>query len=233
LAKVIRSGTCSLSKKSTVTVGDMKAYRSECGKQSAAAPHSASKRYAQAAFSRARGLGDRRSSGFGSKIAWHKDDQAKNMEREARKEKLRAEINAKRTAAERETNAKLNSGKGKKVIDPIIVGSWDDWTYGEPMVYDEQKRCYTADLQMGSDGQESFQILCDNDWDLCLHPDQDDAGPSQKSSICGPDSKGHGKNWTIGLNEEQSCQGAIYRIVLRVGATGHAEAVAWEHVGQL
>jgi len=234
LAKVIRSGACSLSMKSAVTVGDMKAQRSlaETGPAgSGSGPHSASKRYAQSIFSRARGLLGRRSSGFGSKAAWRKGDQAKNIQKEARKEKLRAEIN-KRTAAEREMNAKLSTGKGKKVIDPVIVGSWDDWTYGEPMAYDEESSCYTADLQMGSADQENFQILCDNDWDLCLHPNQDKAGPSKNGALCGPDREGHGKNWTIGSSEEHSGQSVIYRIVLKVDGAGYAEAVAWDRLGQ-
>mmetsp|Transcript_66352 Transcript_66352/g.194190 ORF Transcript_66352/g.194190 Transcript_66352/m.194190 type:complete len:1053 (-) Transcript_66352:57-3215(-) len=231
-AKVIRSGSCSPSKKSTVTVSDIKAFKGEIGRQSSS--HSASKHYAQGVFGRARGVADRRSSGFGSRASWHKGNQAKTIQKEARKEKLRAEINAKRASVERKAQAKLSTGSGKKVIDPIVVGSWDDWTYGEPMAFDEQSRCYSAELQMGSAGRESFQILCDSDWDLCLHPDEDDASAGEQRALCGPDSLGHGKNWTIGLRQEdEPGEGVVYRITLKVDAAGRAEAVAWERLGRL
>merc|ERR1712150_16554 len=121
--------------------------------------------------------------------------------------------------------------RAPKMINPVIVGSWDDWTCGEPMAFDQMCLCYTAELEMGSAGCESFQILSDNDWELCLHPDEHDACVQKPHGLCGPDAMGHGKNWTIGLREEdKACPGAVYRIKLKVTADGFAEEVAWERL---
>jgi len=226
LARFIRSSPCCLTKKATITVADMLAYKKDKGSLHGTS-HSACKRYVQGAYSCARGLADRRSSGFGSKSSWHKGREAKNTQKETRKETRRAEIKAKQAAAGKAAGARAGV-QGHKVIDPIVVGSWDDWAYGVVMAYDEQLRRYTVEIQMGSAGRESFQILCDGDWDLCLHPEREGASAQEAHALCGPDAEGHGKNWTLGEGEGDL---SVYRIVLQVDASGRAQRVECERLG--
>mmetsp|Transcript_49389 Transcript_49389/g.118815 ORF Transcript_49389/g.118815 Transcript_49389/m.118815 type:complete len:1314 (-) Transcript_49389:71-4012(-) len=227
LAKFIRSCGCSPTKKALVTVKDMETFKKEKG-TSFGTSTSGCKHYAQAAFNHARGCIGRIDSGFGSKGSWHKDKAAKDVKKETRKETRRSDMLARRAAAKQAAAVKsARSSTGRKVIDPIIVGTWDDWKYGEPMVFDEQSSSYIVELEVGPEGRESFQVLCDGDWDLCLHPDEDDASP--RNALCGPDSDGHGKNWTIGSTEEAP-EGSVFRVVLRVSASGCAEKVEWERM---
>jgi len=228
LAKFVRSCPCSPQKKAQVTVKDMLAFKDEKG-TSFGTSTSGRKHYAQAAYNRARGCIGRIDSGFGSKCCWRKGKVAEDAKKEFRKETRRSEMMAaRRAAAKRVADEKSTSERaGHKVIDPIIVGTWDDWTFGEPMIFDEESSSYIVDLEVGPDECESFQILSDADWDLCLHPDKDNASP--RNSLCGPDGGGHGKNWTIGLHEEARV-GSVFRISLKVSASGLAEKVHWEQV---
>mmetsp|Transcript_123591 Transcript_123591/g.384783 ORF Transcript_123591/g.384783 Transcript_123591/m.384783 type:complete len:1284 (+) Transcript_123591:36-3887(+) len=224
LAKFIRSTACSCSKKAIVTVGDVEAFKASKGKLHGASL-SACKRYVQEAFNCARGLTDRRDSGFGSRSAWSKGKVAKNTQKETRKQTRKAEVAAMRAAAQDGAGAKAGKARaGRRVIDPVVVGSWDDWTYGEVMAFDDQQRCYCLEMQVGDSGSESFQILCEGDWDMCLHPDRDGA------ALCGPDADGHGKNWTIG-EQDQAAPGTVFRICLKVDDHGVAQKVEWEPLG--
>merc|ERR1719401_901549 len=222
LAKFIQSCSCGYGKRTFVTVADILTYRQEKANLHGNS-QSGQKLYVQGIYNRARGLPDRHDSGFGSKGAWHKGKFAKTTQKESRKETRRAEVNARHAAAERAAKAKSGAqGRGRRVIDPIVVGTWDDWTYGAPMAFDEQTNSYAVELQMGSSASESFQILCESDWDMCLHPDHDGV-------LRGPDSEGHGKNWTIGSHEaDQACEGMVYRIILKVDDNGVADKVGWE-----
>uniref|UniRef100_A0A7S2FX52 Uncharacterized protein n=1 Tax=Alexandrium andersonii TaxID=327968 RepID=A0A7S2FX52_9DINO len=226
LAKFIRSSPCSCSKKSLVSVSDMETYKSKKDKLQGSSL-SACKRYVQEGFNFARGMVDRRDSGFGSKGFWHKGKAAKNAQKETRKQSRKAEAIAMR-AARTATEAKPGKRTGRRVIDPVVVGSWDDWTYGEVMAFDEQQRCYCLEMQVGEEGQESFQILCEGDWDMCLHPDREDAS-ALASRLCGPDADGHGKNWTI--REKETVPGMVYRILLKVDENDVALKVEWEPLG--
>jgi len=232
LAKFIRSCACSCTKRTEVTVGDIEAYRKEKA-ASFKSSNSGCKRYAQGVYNCARGLADRLDSGFGSKASWNRGKEAQAVRAESRKESRRSELNARKVSAKKVTQAQAGSEKvSNKVINPVIVGSWDEWTFGEPMVFDEQRGCYTVELQMRSTGKESFQILSDNDWDKCLHPDREDACMQEEHGVCGPDGQGHGKNWTIGAHRgDRAMRGVVYRIMLKVGAGGAAEGVSWERLG--
>jgi len=227
LAKFIRSCSCSVTKKALVTVEDLES--SKAAKGSAfGASNSGCKHYAQAIYNQARGCPGRVDSGFGSRGAWSKGRAAKDVKKVHRKETRRSELLARRAAAKQAAEVKsVVAGPGRKVIDPIIVGTWDDWTYGEPMTFDEESSSYVVDLEVGPEERESFQILCDGDWDLCLHPDHKNA--SSQNTVCGPDHEGHGKNWSIGFHEEAS-EGSIFRISLKVSSSGYAEKVEWEQV---
>merc|ERR1712004_859995 len=98
------------------------------------------------------------------------------------------------------------------VTSPVVVGSWTNWEIAQPMILDEKCKGYILDMKMRSSCNESFQILCNNDWERCLHPDHEDASTHEKHILCGPDNNGHSKNWTIGIHEDdQAGEGAVYR----------------------
>jgi hypothetical protein len=227
LAKFIRSWDCSQCKKSIVTVGDMLGFR-KLAISGSGTSHSSRKLYAQGAYNRARGLDDRFDSGFGSKDGWHKCEKAKLY----RKETNRAKLLAKRKEAEAERSARASRGEEKrrdlKVENPVIVGTWNDWKFAEPLAFDEEARCYSIDLEVEEGCSECFQILYDNDWERCLHPDRAHCSDRERHKLCGPDGKGHEKNWIVRAHEGDSPGGAVFRIVLKVGADGLAEKVAWE-----
>lgn len=232
LARFIRSGDCSFTKKSTVTVGELDSFTRAKGAELRAS-NSGRKRYAQMVFSAARSFPDRFVSGFGSRAGWRKGKEAKHVQKEVRKATRRSD-NVEQDVTKQANARKPSELKGRrKVINPAIVGSWDDWSAGALMTFDAQANSYTIELQLGA-ARESFQILCDSDWDSCLHPDSNDASTHEEHVLCGPDSEGHEKNWTIGRHRnDRAATGVVYRIVLKVDAQGFAQGVEWERLGAL
>jgi len=193
--------------------------------------NSGCKRYAQSVFSAARGQPDRFVSVFGSRSGWRKGKEAKHVQKEVRKATRRLD-NADQPVTKQTSVSRPIESKGRrKVINPVVVGSWDDWSSGAVMSFDEQANRYTAELQLGT-SRESFQILCDGDWDSCLHPDHNDASTHEEHALCGPDREGHEKNWTIGAHRnDRAATGVVYRIVLKTDARGFAQGVEWERLG--
>jgi len=119
-----------------------------------------------------------------------------------------------------------------KVKRPCIVGTWDSWA-AKQMKWKEDERCYYSNVKLGSNGWESFQILCDGQWKRCLHPDRKDASPHVAYKLCGPDDEGHNMNWTIGENiNDDGAEGASYRILLYINEDGSAKSLDWEKVGE-
>lgn len=107
----------------------------------------------------------------------------------------------------------------------FIVGSWNSWAL-QQMDWDSGRLCYHCNVQLGSSGQESFQIVIDSDWKKCLHPDRPDGRTD--SVLCGPDDQGHGKNWTIGLNpQRKGAAGDRYEVVLRLTGSSSFAGVDW------
>lgn len=109
-----------------------------------------------------------------------------------------------------------------------IVGSWSEWKITE-MKWDGERQCYFFRVRLGKEGWESFQILLDSDYKKCVHPDRADACPYEKYTLCGPDDKGHGKNWTMGRHAlDKGAPGACYEVRLVLSKKGEALVVDWE-----
>merc|ERR1711972_379642 len=107
-----------------------------------------------------RGLESRAQSGFANKNKWNKDKEAKNF----RKEKLRFKKEAKRATNCAQTKpVKVDM----TVTGPIVVGSWTNWEIAQPMTFDEKYKGYILDMKVSSANSESFQVLCNNDWERC------------------------------------------------------------------
>lgn len=115
-----------------------------------------------------------------------------------------------------------------------IVGTWCGF---KPQAMDWNGTHFVHDLSIGAAGWESFQILLEGDWRRTLYPSVPFAGPYDHHILLGPDQKGHGKNWSIGLpnpepGEKNAAKlGQRYRVVLRVNHGGVAQEVFWEFLG--
>jgi len=108
-----------------------------------------------------------------------------------------------------------------------IVGSWTAWQSIEEMEFDGQ--CYRYLLQIGSKGEESFQILLDGLWERILHPDRSDACPQSIHVLQGPSINAHGLNWTVGRNDE-GLPGSRYEVKLTLTRNGSPKTVEWTKV---
>jgi len=122
-------------------------------------------------------------------------------------------------------------GKAVSVVRPCIVGSWDfngsTWTTQE-MPWDQERKCYTATMRLGRNGWESFQILCEGDWEQALYPERSDGTPHEPCELLGPDDEGHGKNWTVGKHpNDKGNEGVCFEIRLFLKDDGCAEKVDW------
>lgn len=123
---------------------------------------------------------------------------------------------------------KLPSYKAMK-----IVGTWNEWKEPLEMTWDKDRRCYHFNLVMGVKKEESFQLWLDGDSKRCLHPHREDGSPYTENRLCGPDSFGNGKNWTIGLHMlEKPARGVRYEVRLFLTEDGSAKVVDWVKIRQ-
>lgn len=115
---------------------------------------------------------------------------------------------------------------------PHLVASWANWA-PLPMGWDSDRECFCFVAEMREAAMLSFQVLLDGDWSRCLYPDRAHANPHERHEVCGPDDKGHGKNWTIGRNPaDQPAVGARYEIRVFLNTDGTAKHVDWTKVSQ-
>eukprot|EP00747_Dinoflagellata_sp_TGD_P209718 gnl/TRDRNA2_/TRDRNA2_83092_c0_seq1.p1 gnl/TRDRNA2_/TRDRNA2_83092_c0~~gnl/TRDRNA2_/TRDRNA2_83092_c0_seq1.p1 ORF type:complete len:495 (-),score=64.62 gnl/TRDRNA2_/TRDRNA2_83092_c0_seq1:148-1632(-) len=66
------------------------------------------------------------------------------------------------------------------------------------MTWDAARKLFHFTVKLGRKGRESFQILVGDDYAMRLYPDRNHGNPHEAHKLCGPDDKGHGKNWTVG-----------------------------------
>lgn len=106
---------------------------------------------------------------------------------------------------------------GKGPLGPcFIVGTWDDFEGFHEMIWKAASEQYTLRMQM-TEEEESFQILVGSrSWTNRLYPNFRDANPFDKHSVLGPNSGGHGVNWTMGRDPRECARpGAHFQIVLQ------------------
>ena len=112
-----------------------------------------------------------------------------------------------------------------------IAGTWNKWKTPLRMTWDKARSCYYYKVAIGHERYESFQLVLDGEWKLCLHPDKEDANMHNDWNLCGPDAENHGKNWSIGRNpKEQVKKGEVYEVRLHLTEQGRARTVDWERV---
>jgi len=125
-------------------------------------------------------------------------------------------------------SADTTAAKGQKKERCCIAGTWNNWTVKD-MEWDEKNEHYHFIIQLSSQGWESFQILMEGDYKKCVHPSISEANPYVPYTLCGPDNRGHGKNWTIGKHSlDKGSKGAKYKVRYFPAVGGRAGLVDWE-----
>lgn len=119
------------------------------------------------------------------------------------------------------------SANTRPKIEYFVVGTWDDWK-PHRMLWDSGRHCLHATVKITGSGFESFQIWVDRDCTRCVHPDTADAGAYVPWDLCGPDSNGHGKHWTLG---REHGTGARFEVRLFLWEDESPRAVEWERAG--
>ena len=107
------------------------------------------------------------------------------------------------------------------VEDFFVVADWSDWAFevmerGSGSGETELK----LEVQLRHTGGE-FQIVCDKDWSRVLYPGE--AGEAGEAEALGPDSGGHGRNWSL---NGQAGDKFLLRLLLR----HDGPVVSWELV---
>lgn len=116
---------------------------------------------------------------------------------------------------------------GKKPYFKLfVVGTWNDF---QPVEMEWQGEVFLFPIQIGSNGWESFQILKNGSWDQTVYPSIADATPYEEHTVCGPDSKGHDKNWMIGkYTDDKAKPGAEFAIIAAIDRRGKVAVVSWQ-----
>jgi polyketide synthase-associated protein len=110
-----------------------------------------------------------------------------------------------------------------------IIGSWDGWTRACEML--DAGDCFKFYVALGSEGQESFQIMADRNNYATLYPSIPNASPFVDHTIMGPSSPQLDVNWTIGLHSrDQGATGQSYEIKLHVDEKGWHRKVSWQRL---
>lgn len=110
-----------------------------------------------------------------------------------------------------------------------IVGSWTDFAKRQPMTAtkDAAGRVeWTADIEVGVSGRESFQFLLNGNWLAAVYPKTDELGIPR---LCGPDEHGCNMCWTIGEDQDDPYGDLVsrrVRIALLI-ASGFPFEVRW------
>lgn len=109
-----------------------------------------------------------------------------------------------------------------------VAGTWNDYKLAE---MHWQRGLFVSPVTIGSEGVESFQLLKNGKWNATIYPSIPDASPLEEHEVCGPDSKGHGKNWTIGrFQEEAAAPGKQFAIIAALDKQGLVRLVHWQQM---
>lgn len=106
----------------------------------------------------------------------------------------------------------------------FIASSWGDWR-PVPMAWDGT--CFMHGMRLGRSGKESFQLLQEGDWEKVYYPSVSEPSPGDEYEILGPDSRGHGQDWSIS-RRHGAAPGSHYNIRVEVDSSGAPTEVAWE-----
>jgi len=83
-----------------------------------------------------------------------------------------------------------------------IVGSWNQFQNVKVMHRDDTGLLW-QEIIVGKTGEETFQILLNDNWLAALHPNVNHATMGADHALEGPDDAGSGKYWLIGAGQGQ------------------------------
>jgi len=84
-------------------------------------------------------------------------------------------------------------------------------------------------FQLGPDGMDAFQILVGGSWDKTYYPQRDGANPFEQYKLCGPDNKGHDKNWVIGYHPKDKLPpDTLVVVAAELDSKGSLKDVFWQ-----
>jgi polyketide synthase-associated protein len=107
-----------------------------------------------------------------------------------------------------------------------IIGSWDGWSRAREM--EDTGSSFQFYVELGSEGQESFQLMVEGQVTMTLYPSQADANPYMEHTIVGPSRPKPDVNWTIGATpQDRAAPGQKYLITLEVDSYGSHKKVGW------
>lgn len=88
---------------------------------------------------------------------------------------------------------------------------------------------FMCSMKLSDQGWDSFQLVLDGQWERTIYPSVSEASPHRPFSVCGPDNKGHGKNWVVGKHpEDRASPGTEFLIAVPLTAKGGVKHVFWE-----
>mmetsp|Transcript_91160 Transcript_91160/g.256990 ORF Transcript_91160/g.256990 Transcript_91160/m.256990 type:complete len:417 (+) Transcript_91160:466-1716(+) len=120
---------------------------------------------------------------------------------------------------------KYSAENGRPKQQYYIVGTWNDFV-PRRMTWDHDRRCWTFEARVGSNGFECFQIWLDRDKKKAVHPDTANAGNYVPWELCGPDAHGDNKNWSFGDGSEN----VRFEVRLFLWEDESPQAVEWGDV---
>eukprot|EP00434_Breviolum_minutum_P017532 symbB.v1.2.015474.t1/scaffold1156.1/size134879/4 len=107
-----------------------------------------------------------------------------------------------------------------------IAGSWNGFV---PDDMEWEDGLFVFPMEVGDDGWDCFQLLQNGSWDKVIYPSLEEAGASDKYSICGPDNGGHDRSWQIGKDEsEEATPGSHFVVCVSLDDKGKVSRVSWE-----
>jgi len=107
-----------------------------------------------------------------------------------------------------------------------VIGTWDAFSGRNVMTWDGHVYRYCLWVREGAT-EESFQILADGSWDSRIFPSINDANPYVAHRVFGPETGGHGLNWTIGRDSRDGIEGGARYEVVMLCPSGAPISVSW------
>merc|ERR1719387_2045058 len=110
-----------------------------------------------------------------------------------------------------------------------IIGSWDGWSRAREM--EDTGNSFQFYVELGSEGQASFQLMVEGQVNMTLYPSKADANPYVDHDIMGPSPPKQDVNWTIGATpQDRGAPGQKYLITLEVDSYGSHKKVGWKRL---
>jgi len=107
----------------------------------------------------------------------------------------------------------------------FIVGTWNDF---RPVEMVKSGTKFEYGVKVGAEGRERFQLLLTGAWETTIFPSIKDANPYVHHNILGPNDRGHGMDWSIGVHPKDKARpGDRFVVVVSFGEQPCTIEVSW------